>query len=71
MADFSGGREPVHFRHLTVHENHVDTVLAGAHHCLPAILGYLDFIAEQSQHADGHFTIDGAVFGDENSSGRL
>jgi len=52
LADFRGGFEPVHFRHLDVHQ----------HERLPAILGYGDAEPAFLQQGLRQGAIDGAVF---------
>ena len=61
-ADRGRGFQPVHFRHLHVHQDHVVAVLLGQVDCLVAVAGDLDRVAPILQDVGGQFLVGGVVF---------
>ena len=65
-ANFSSGLEPVHHRHLAVHQHDVITVLSDRFHGFQAVLRHVNLIAENLKHLFAHISIHVIVVDQKN-----
>ena len=70
-ADSFGCTEPVKFRHLDIHEDHVEIGLAQLFDGLQAIVGNRDGVAELPELEGGGLLVDRVVFREENVQGQV
>lgn len=66
FADRIRGLEPVHVRHLHVHQDHVEGIGGPRLDCFAAVAGDCHLMTLASQHPDGQFLIGQIVFGQQN-----
>jgi len=69
-ADLGGGLEPVHFRHLAIHEN--DAVFAGlvAFERLDAVAGGVDLATGVFEQRRGDFEVDRVILDEQHPGSR-
>ena len=67
LADGCRSLKAVHFRHLHVHQHHVEILLLKQSQGLPAILGDLDAVAAISQNMTDELLVGRRVFGHQHA----
>ena len=67
FADGGRGLKAVHFRHLHVHQHHVEILLLEQIQGLPAVLGDLDRVPAISQHVKDELLVGRGVFGQQHA----
>ena len=69
-ADQARGFQPVHLRHLHVHQDQVEALARGELDGLNTGVGHLDLQPDQFQQFDRNFLVDRVVFGQQKACRR-
>jgi len=66
LADQQRGFDPIHFRHLDIHQNQIKGVLLKSRQRFPPVLCGRYPMSPPLQDQGGEFPVDRMVFGEEN-----
>src|SRR6185369_8087757 len=66
LANHSGSFQPVHLRHLNIHQHEVERALLERVQCLPSRLHCHYSMSLPLEHPNSDLCVDGIVFGEQN-----
>ena len=67
LADFRRGSEPVHFRHLDIHKDHVESLTLQQRNRLHATAGNHCLMPDFLQHAEQHSLVHRIIFSEQDT----